>query len=314
MRAEKYELITKSRESMLVAVQTFNNPLSTFRTETFIVLSSIAWTYLLYAYYKTKGVDFRYFNILDTRKRYIKNDDGSYRHWELSKCISADECPLDSSTKNNIKFLVGLRNYIVHQKPTTLDSYMSARYQACALNFNYYIKKLFGKKYGLDNMLALSLQFAELDYEQAQIIKDKANIIPVGVQTYIADFDSGLTDDERNDEKFAYRLLFTKALAKREGQADRVVQFIDASSPQAKTIEKEYWVKEEKEKPKFLAKQVVKKIQALGYKDFTITKHTNMWRKHDAKNPSKGYGVIVVKTWHWYQTWIDFLINELKKY
>ena len=57
----KSELLRKSREAALNAVQTFNNPLTTFKTETFIVLMVIAWTYLLHAYYRHKGVEYRYY-------------------------------------------------------------------------------------------------------------------------------------------------------------------------------------------------------------------------------------------------------------
>jgi hypothetical protein len=45
---------------MLSAVQIYNNPLITFKTESFIVLSLIAWTYLLHAYYRKQGIDYRY--------------------------------------------------------------------------------------------------------------------------------------------------------------------------------------------------------------------------------------------------------------
>lgn len=38
----KTQLLHKSREAALNAVQTFNNPLTTFRAETFIVLMNIA--------------------------------------------------------------------------------------------------------------------------------------------------------------------------------------------------------------------------------------------------------------------------------
>ena len=49
----KGQLLEKSREAALNAVQTFNNPLTTFKTETFIVLMVIAWMYLLHAYYRS---------------------------------------------------------------------------------------------------------------------------------------------------------------------------------------------------------------------------------------------------------------------
>ena len=47
------ELLLKSREAALNAVQSFNNPLTTFKAETFIVLMTIAWMYLLHAHYPT---------------------------------------------------------------------------------------------------------------------------------------------------------------------------------------------------------------------------------------------------------------------
>jgi hypothetical protein len=68
-----------------------------------------------------------------------------------------------------LRFLIGLRNKIEHKKASGLDSYLSARYQACALNYNYYLKKLHGEQYSLDDKLALSLQFSELNYSQAML-------------------------------------------------------------------------------------------------------------------------------------------------
>lgn len=52
----KKELAIKAREAMLSAVQIYNNPNIQFKSETFIVLSIIAWTYLLHAYYKEKAL------------------------------------------------------------------------------------------------------------------------------------------------------------------------------------------------------------------------------------------------------------------
>ena len=56
------ELLTKSREAALSAVQIFNNPLIQFKSESFIVLMIIAWTYLLHAYYRKSGIEYRYFD------------------------------------------------------------------------------------------------------------------------------------------------------------------------------------------------------------------------------------------------------------
>jgi len=311
--SEKIDLIMKSREAMLSAVQIYNNPLILFKTESFIVLSLIAWTYLLHSYYRAQRIDYRYFTENGSRKKYIKNSDGSIKYWDLKECVSTKFCPLDKDTINNLSFLIGLRNQIEHRKASGLDSYLSARYQACALNLNFYLKKLHAEKYGLDNNLALSLQFSELDQSQSKTIKDKESLIPQNVISYLADFDSKLSEDEIKNDRFAYRLLFTKVLAKRKGQADRVIEFIDPKSDLAKNISKEYWIKEETEKPKFSATQIIQRVKDAGYKNFGMHQHTQFWQKHDGKNPEKGFGSMVVKIWCWYQNWSDYIINELGK-
>ena len=300
---------------MLSAVQIYNNPLITFKTESFIVLALIAWTYLLHAHYRSKKIDYRYYAKSQTqkRKKYIRNPDGSVRYWDLHKCITVGACPLDGDTKNNLKFLLGLRHQIEHRKAAGLDSYLSARYQACALNFNFYLKRLHGERFGLDHNLALSLQFAELDYSQSKVVKDKESLISKNIISYIAAFDGKLSGEQIESERFAYRLLFTKVAAKRRGQADRVIEFIDPKSELAKGISKEYWVKAETEKPKFSATQVIQKVRSAGFKDFWMYQHTLFWKKHDGKNPSRGYGTIVVKTWCWYQNWIDYIITNLSE-
>jgi len=83
----KSELIEKSRESMLAAVQIFNNPNIQFKSESFIVLAIISWTYLLHAHFKGIGVEYRYHTQLAKRKRFEKTKYGAYKHWELAKCL-----------------------------------------------------------------------------------------------------------------------------------------------------------------------------------------------------------------------------------
>ena len=56
----RHALLAKSREAALTAVQTYNNPLVKFKSETYIVLMTIAWTYLMHAYYAREDVDIRY--------------------------------------------------------------------------------------------------------------------------------------------------------------------------------------------------------------------------------------------------------------
>lgn len=310
--SERVELIQKSREAALSAIQIYNNPTTSFKTESYIVIFIIAWVYLLHAYYRQKRIDYRYYEVINNRKKYLYVD-GEIKHWELSKCISVSECPLDKNTINNLRFLIGLRNMIEHKKASGLDSYLSARYQACALNYNHYLKLLHGEQYSLDDKLALSLQFSELNYTQAMVLKDNERLIPQHIRSYIAQFDQNLSEDEIKNERYSYHLLFTKVTAKRSGQADRVIEFLSPDDQLAKDIQKEYWVKEDREKPKYSATQVIKIVKEAGFANFGMHQHTMFWKEHDGKNPNKYYGIVVVKTWCWYQKWIDFIISELSK-
>lgn len=311
--SERIDLIMKSRESMLSAIQIYNNPLVTFKSESFIVLSMIAWTYLLHAYYRGANIEYRYFDQVGARKKFRRNYDRSIQYWELRKCLLSPDCPVEKNVVNNLNFLIGLRNQVEHCKANSLDSYLSARYQACALNFNHYLKRLHGEKYGLDASLAMSLQFADLDYSQSKSLLESDLLIPKEIISYVKDFDASLTDEENRSDAFAYRLLFTKVVANRKGQADRVVEFIDPNSELAKGIAKEYWVVKEREKVKFTATLVVKRVREAGFPNFGIHAHTIIWQENDAKNPDKGFGTMVVKTWYWYENWIDFVISELRK-
>lgn len=301
----RQELIVKSREAALTAIRVFNDPQVLFKSETFIVLMAIAWTYLLHAYYRGKKIEYRYCQLVNKRRKFDRTKRGAYKHWELERCLNEMKSPLDRDTANNLRFLLGLRHEIEHQMTRSLDAFLSGRYQACALNYNTYLKSLFGSHLGIDQHLSYSIQFLELTEEQVSGPRPEASI-PERLRAYVAEFDGALSHDEYNSPKFSYRLLFKRKLVNRPGQADRVVEFIDPASELAKTIDKEYWVKKEVERPKFRATDVVRAVKAAGFTKFRVTpEHSSLWKAEDAKDPAKGYGVDVQGAWFWYQSWVD---------
>lgn len=298
------ELISKAKEAALCALKVFNDPLIKFKSEAFIVLMIIAWTYLLHAYFRAKGIDYRYYKQNAKRKAYDKTKHGAKKYWELERCLNDAACPVDEDTQNNLRFLIGLRHEIEHQMTRALDNYLSGRYQACVLNFNDYLKKLFGDRQALDTHLTYAIQFVELTADQLRQ-SETAEALPPNLRAYIAEFDANLTHDQYNSSRYSYRLLFKKKLVNRPGQADKVIEFIDPNSELSKTIDKEYWVKKEVEKAKCLAKHVVAEVRKAGFSKFrTQPEHLNMWKTEDAKNPAKGYGVDVAGTWYWYDSWV----------
>lgn len=309
LKSVKQELIAKSKEATLTAIKIFNDPLIKFKSETFIVLMIIAWTYLLHAYFRSKGVEYRYYKQGLKRRAFDKTKYGARKYWELERCLDNKDCPIDKDTANNLRFLIQLRHEISHQMTLSLDNFLSARYQACVMNYNSYLKKLFGNHHALDQHLCYSIQFLEFSEEQIAGFAPEADI-PDRLRTFIFEFDGTLTEEEYNSPKYSFRLLFTRKLANRPGQADRIVEFIDPNSELAKTIDKQYWIKKEVERQKYRASDVVAAVQEKGFKKFRVNpEHVNMWKSEDAKNPSKGYGVDVRGTWYWYEAWVKRCIE-----
>ncbi|HXH20440.1 MAG TPA: DUF3644 domain-containing protein [Dehalococcoidia bacterium] len=302
------ELLRKSKEAALNAVQTYNNPLTTFKSESFIVLMIIAWMYLLHAYYRSKGIDYRYYTVKNGRKRYDRTKSGARKYWELERCLNDDACPLDGPTKANLRFLIGLRHEIEHQICLDLDEQMAGRYLACCLNYEAVLTSLFGPEHSLEQSLPFTLQFTDL---MTPVTKDAAPTrLPSEVSKYIRDFDDGLSDEEFGSQKFAVRLLFTQKTANRRGQADRVLEFIAPEDELAQAIEKQYWVIKGVEKPKRRASEIIKMMQKEGYSRFNRHSHTALWKKLDAKNPTRGYAIELGGQWFWYENWVARVREE----
>lgn len=301
----KSELLQKSREAALAAVQIFNNPNITFKSETYTVLMIIAWTYLLHAYFRDNNIEYRYHTVLGKKRKIDKTKHGAYKYWELERCLNDGNSPVDKDTANNLRFLIGLRHEVEHQMTTRIDNILSARFQACCLNYNDYIKKLFGSEMGIEKHLSFSLQFSTLNTEQKELLEEHPDL-PAHIQVYMKTFDERLSDQDFASPKYAYRILFVPKTVNRKGQADRVIEFVKSDSPLAEAVNKQYTVIKEIEKPKYIAKQVVDIMRREGFSKFTMHCHTLLWKQLDAKNPVKGYGTMVAdKYWHWYDKWVD---------
>lgn len=199
-----------------------------------------------------------------------------------------------------------MRHEIEHQITNRLNEHLSARFQACCLNYNDLIKRLFGDGFGIDKHLFFGLQFSAISADQWEPLHD-AKGLPPNIRAFMNAFDSALTEAEFNDPRFAYRVSFVPKTANRKGQADKVIAFIKADSELAKDVKKHYAVVKETEKTKYLPMQVVEKMQTSGYPRFTMHSHTQRWKDLDARHPSKGLGVLVVKIWYWYQPWPEIV-------
>ena len=300
----KIQLLEKSREAALNAVQSYNSPLTTFKTETFIVLMTIAWTYLLHAYYRGQGVEYRYYKNQAKRRRFERTKSGAFKYWDLAECLSVDACPLDEPTKLNLRFMIGLRNEIEHHQSTGVDRHLSGRYLACCLNYERYRCEWFGEQYSLDDEVAFTLQFRDLALASRNEVVAS---MPSSVAKYVREFDANLSDEDLISPYFRRRFLFVPVTVNKKAQADEVIEFVPADSDLAEAINQHYQqiMLKEVERPKFLPGQVVGIMQQEGYTGFGMHHHTLLWKEMDARNPGKGFGVQVANTWYWYERWVN---------
>ena len=307
----------KSREAVLSGVQTYNNPLTTFKTESFIVLVVVAWTYLLHAHYRRQGIDYRYFDAGTKRRRFHRTKSGAFRHWELERCLNVTACPLDNSTKSNLRFLIGLRHEIEHHQSAGVDDRLAGRYLACCLNYERVVTELFGPTYSLGSQLTFTLQFRDL-FTVPDAQSDSGPALATNIARYIQDFDAALAEEEFQSPRFSYQLLFTRKLTSRVGQADKVIEFIPPDSPLAEAISKEYLHFKEVERPKYRPGDVVSLMNQEGYVKFRIHDHTTLWKALDARNSGKGFGHDVAGSWFWYDSWLqkvrEHCATDSKKY
>ena len=308
----KTQLLHKSREAALNAVQTFNNPLTTFKAETFIVLMVIAWMYLLHAYFRREGVEYRYYKKVAKRRRFERTKWGAFKFWELERCLNDKSCPLDKPTILNLRFLIGLRHEIEHHQSAGADEQFSGRYLACCLNYERYICNLFGERYSLDPAVAFTLQFR--DFTDVTRSEEAPAPLPSNVASYLQEFDAQLSDQDKKSPYFRCRFLFVPFVTSKKGQADKMIQFVPFDSDLAKVINDTHQqlLLKEVERPKHLPSEIVKLMNEEGHTRFNMHHHTEFWKKMDGKNSGKGYGVMVARTWYWYDRWVDRVRNHYR--
>lgn len=304
------ELLIKAREAMIAAVHTFNSVGLVFRVELFIVTAIIAWTYLIHAWFKREGIDYRHMQRQDGQKVVAKTPSGAEKYWELTQCLKHARSPVEQGAKDNLGFLLELRHEIEHRSTSRIDDTVSAKLQACCINFNDTIKGLFGAQYGLERRLPIALQFVNFSPDQRAILK-KATGLPRNVETMMDKFERNLTPEQQADPRFAFRVFMVHRTANRAPSADLAVEIVPPGSDVA---EKFNLALKEVEKKKYLPSEIVSTMRAEGWNQFTMDSHTKLWKGLDAKNHAKSYGAVAVgKTWCWYETWLNRVREECEQ-
>jgi hypothetical protein len=225
--------LEKAKESALLAVEVYNKPGTKFRSGGYIVLICIAWTSLFHAiFFKRKSKPFYRMKEKPTRFQKV---DGDYKAWELATCIDEYFGGQHSPVRENLRFLIGLRNKIEHRSMPELDHWIFGECQACLLNFEDVLFNEFGTKHCMNESLVLAIQFSRLRNEfKTQAVAPLHKPLQKQIASYVESFRSSLSTRTVEDLRFSYKVFLIPKVVNHQGQADVAVEFIkyDPSDPQ----------------------------------------------------------------------------------
>ncbi len=284
--------LEKACESALQAVAVYNNPLTSFRSGSFIVLMIIAWTSLLLAifhkrkmkpYYRKEG------------SNHFVRVDGEPKPWDLAECIRQYWSGSDNAVSQNLRFFLDLRHRIEHRLMPELDIEIFGECQAMLFNFEDLLEKEFGSKYALNKSLAISLQFSRIRIaNQQQAIRQLMKPFAANIREYIDKFRSSLSDDILGDMAYSYKLFLLPNVGNHRSKDALAVEFIhyDPNDPQQQEmLEKvSVFIKEKHvtvvHPGKLKPSRVVEKVASqIAPKVFRMHEHTKCWTHYGVRPP-----------------------------
>jgi hypothetical protein len=228
----KRELLNKSRESALLAVDIYNKPSTKFRSYGYIVLMVIAWASLFHAIFEKRGIKYYYKKEGTSRYIYI---DGEKKAWELSQCIDEFYGGQNSPVKDNLRFFVGLRNKIEHRFLPALDLKVFSECQSLLLNYEKLLTTEFGEEFSLNESLAIPLQLLSVNPEwKKKVLKQiEAEEYEI-VSKYIDTFRGTLDIQTWNSTEYSFKVFLVPIIGNSQHTADKTVEFVkfDPSRPE----------------------------------------------------------------------------------
>lgn len=297
------ERVIRARESMMLAVNVFNNSMVLFKSEVFSVLANIAWTYLLHDYYIKKGISIV--------------DDNGYT-FSLSYMIDRNDCPLSKGIINNLKSLKIIRDEVEHRILGPLMHKWFSLFQACCLNFDKTLVSMCGEDCSLADHLSLALQFAKLDIDQ--IATAQAFDLGGHLEAIDARLKKDLSQDELDDVEYQFRVVYTIDAG---SKSDSHFVFVKPGTPEAENV-KHVLVKTQfadnayPYKPGAATAAIRKKAGI----PFTGNDHIKAWKHYKARPSRKSKKLDETRKefciyhkahndWTYSQQWIDFVADKI---
>lgn len=288
-------LLNKARQSALEAVGSYNNPLSPFRSGSYVVMMHVAWTSLLLAVLCNRGI--KPYCVDPETCKFEKRADGDYQFLSLADCIEQLKSEIREAARDNLRFFIGLRNRIEHALMPELDMVVFGECQSMLVNFEEMLIKEFGEEYALNESLAFSLQFSRLrTEEQDQAARLLHSALTPSVRSYIDKFRSSLSDDILGDMAYSFKIFLIPNVGNHRSKDALAIEWVhyDPNDPeQVENYAKSVALIKDRHIPvsnlnMMKAGEVAKRIRAAIGKPFNAsTHHARCWR-HFGVRPSSG--------------------------
>lgn len=330
------QCLEKSRDSALLAIETYNKPAIKFRSGGYIVLMVIAWTSLFHAiFYRNKTKPYR-------RKKgsnRFETKEGDYCYWSLDECLQEYfKADTQNPIRKNLEFFIPLRNKIEHKSLPQIDPDLFAECQAMLLNFDKILEQEFGLDYCIRESLSFSLQLFPSSENLAAAIK--SNPDAKKIKAFIEKYRSTLTTDILESGKYSFK-AFLLQVANHQSKDALPIQFFrydQLSDEEKENVSKFAVLVKEKEKPVsgkdlLLPGKVVKdvqkklgnpKIERYGNKKdkFNFDTHTRCWKKYNIRPTNNSPNPSATDTryciydepsgqYRYTKAWVTFLIEKM---
>lgn len=277
------ELISKSRESALLAVQVYNNPMMGFRMPSFIVHMIIAFTALFHAVFEEANIDSFY---KDAEGQPLPREDGQPKLWDIRECIKrywGDDHP---ATRKNLELFVALRDEVEHRYAPVFDPLMSGECQALLLNYERIVVEEFSPYYSLGANISIPLQISSYsNKEQLNAMRELQRHDYKILKDYVQSYRDALDPNIYTDPEYSFRVFLVQVPANRDKTADMTMEFIpynESTREQIDALERGRTLIKTRTVPvanqgTYRPKDVVKVIQEVEPR-FRMHEHTLAWK------------------------------------
>lgn len=326
LATEVERLVIKSREAAIHGLDSYNRPITIFRTEGLTVMMVIAWRSLFHAIFERQGIYYFYTN--DDGTPVIT--DGEEKAWDLSKCVKEYYGEATNPVKANLEFIIGLRNRIEHRYVPALDLHVAGECQALVLNYDELLVEEFSDYYALRESLVFPIQTSNLrSSEQLEAIKRFQGKQYDELRDYLEVYRSSLTDEIYQDPHYSFRVYLIPKIGNHQSSSDIAFEFVkyDPLNPEdMRALEKQVTLIKERQVPvanagKYKPSQVALMVETQIGRPFSVYYHTKAWKMYGVRESGENPKACKIKycqfdTVHrdyiYTQEWINFLADKLK--